>query len=265
MRVLDLFAGLGGWSAAARDRGHDVRTLDLEARFGCTYTADILDVTPATFGDWRPELVLASPPCERFSVLRIGHNWTPQGAPKNPGAELAVEIVVATLRLIADLAPARGWIIENPRAKLRVLPVMDGLARRTVTYCQLGNATQKPTDLWGGFPFGLELPPMCKPGADCHLAAPNGSRSGIQGGDVSRITMAKRRDRQLVKDGWSGDIARYGTHDKPTLAALRALVPYRLGELVVEAAERSDVPVPAPVLPAYAWQTHAGLLVEGRA
>lgn len=247
MRVLDLFAGLGGWSAAARDRGHDVRTLDLEPRFACDYVADILEVTPATFGAWRPDLVLASPPCERFSVLRIGRNWSPAGAPKTPGAELAVEIVLATLRLIAALAPARGWVLENPRAKLRVLPIMDGLTRRTVTYCQLGHPTQKPTDLWGGFPAGLVLPDMCKPGADCHLAAPNGSRSGIQGAD-----------------GWSGDMARFGTFDKPTLAAMRSLVPYRLGELVVEAAERSPGPVPLPAAPGYRYQMHAGLVVDGR-
>lgn len=99
MRVLDLFAGLGGWSAAARDRGHDVRTLDLDPRFGTTYVADILDVTPETFGDWRPDLVLASPPCETFTTLRIGVNWTAAGEPRRPEAERGVRIVGATLDL----------------------------------------------------------------------------------------------------------------------------------------------------------------------
>lgn len=33
MRVLDLFSGLGGWSAAFRDRGHEVITLDIEPKF----------------------------------------------------------------------------------------------------------------------------------------------------------------------------------------------------------------------------------------
>ena len=199
MSDLDLFSGLGGWAEPGRDRGHDVRTLDLDPRFGCDYVADILTVTPDTFGSWRPDLVLASPPCERFTVMTMGRNWAGWGTPRTPGAELAVEIVLATIRLIAELEPERGWIIENPRAKLRALPIMDGIPRRTVTYCTFGNPTQKPTDLWGGFPAGLELPPMCEPGDPCHIAAPRGSSTGTQGtADAELIWTSGRR----IIGGW---------------------------------------------------------------
>ena len=42
MRVLDLFAGLKGWSQAFSDRGHDVRTVENDKRFDdITYYIDI--------------------------------------------------------------------------------------------------------------------------------------------------------------------------------------------------------------------------------
>ena len=241
MRVLDLFAGLGGWSAAAIAEGHDVRTLDLDPAFGTTYVVDILDVTAATFGDWRPDLVLASPPCEAFSVLRIGHNWTRDGAPRNDKARLAVELVAATLRLIAELGPS-WWVIENPRAKLRRLPVMADLDRRTVTYCQFGHPTQKPTDLWGGFPDTLRLRPMCQPLAPCHISAPAGSRTGIQGASGFRAW-------------YEADVERLGTRNKADLAAMRSLVPYELGAEVLHAAERGTRPAALPDLDRMRYQS----------
>jgi tRNA/tmRNA/rRNA uracil-C5-methylase (TrmA/RlmC/RlmD family) len=33
MRVLDLYAGMGGWSAPARDQDHDVTRVELDTRF----------------------------------------------------------------------------------------------------------------------------------------------------------------------------------------------------------------------------------------
>lgn len=242
LRVLDLFAGLGGWSEAARDRGHDVRTLDLDPRFGTDYVVDIRDVTPSLFGDWRPDLVLASPPCEAFSVLRIGRNWTRAGGPRTDKASLAVDLVIATLDLVEALEPA-WWIMENPRGKLRRLPVVHDLERRTVTYCQFGGPTQKPTDLWGGFPPALALPAPCRPRASCHISSPRGSKDGIQGSSLALM--------------WYRDTALHGTQSKRDLAALRAKVPYRLGEMVVEAAERGGaraaLPHPTLVLQSAIW------------
>ena len=52
--------------------------------------------------------------------------------------------------------------------------------RETAWYCQYGNKTAKPTDLWTNFPLHLK---KCKnSNADCHHErAPRGGNSGIQG------------------------------------------------------------------------------------
>lgn len=184
MRVLDLFAGLRGWSDPFRERGHEVCTLDYDRRFDVDIHADIIDVTAADF-PWRPDIILASPPCEGFTVMNIGKNWYHDGRPKTERAAHALRIVEATLRLIDELEP-RWFVIENPRGKLRALPVLSHLERRTVTYCQLGELRMKPTDLWGGFPPGLLLPAPCRNGDTCHVSAPRGSKTpgstqGIKG------------------------------------------------------------------------------------
>lgn len=186
MKVLDLFAGLRGWSQPAIDRGHDVRTVELVGRFpGITYYVDVrklADAPDSYLDGWRPDLLLASPPCTSFSVMTIGRNWTEDHQPKTDKARLGLELVEATLRLRDALQP-RYFVMENPRAKLRKLPPVQPLERRTVTYCQYGEKRAKPTDLWGGFPPSLVLKPACKNGDPCHVAAPRGSTTGTQGMD----------------------------------------------------------------------------------
>jgi len=186
VRVLDMFSGLGGWSQAFLERGHEVVTTDLELRFGCTITGDILaEWTVRQIALRGPyDLIMASPPCEGFSVMNIGKNWTPppEHAPKTDTARLAQRIVERTRFVIAQEQP-KAFIIENPRAKLRKLPVMADLERRTVTYCQYGLTMMKPTDLWGGFPPTLVLKEPCRNGDPCHVRAPRGSRTegSVQG------------------------------------------------------------------------------------
>lgn len=187
MRVLDLFAGLQGWSRPFAERGHEVVTLDLDPRFGSTIAADILEWDPRDLGGWHPDVILASPPCEGFTVMNIGKNWTRPNdvtphSPRTPSARLSLRLVERTREVIAELQPA-FFVIENPRAKLRKLPVVADLERRTVTYCQYGETRMKPTDLWGGFPPSLVLHPPCSNGDPCHVRAPRGSRTpgSVQG------------------------------------------------------------------------------------
>jgi hypothetical protein len=180
MKVADLFSGMGGWSAPFLAAGDDVFRVEIDPAFPAELHADMRDVTAADF-PWRPDLILASPPCEGFSVMNIGRNWHHDGTPKTDTARLALDLVRTTLRLVRDLEPT-FWIMENPRAKLRVLPVVAGLERRSVVYCAYGEDRMKPTDLWSDrWPPSLVLAPVCANGDPCHVRAPRGSRTGTQG------------------------------------------------------------------------------------
>lgn len=180
MNVLDLFSGLEGWSSAFRDRGHSIYRVELDERFPAEHR-DILDFNPELL-PWKPDIILASPPCTAFTVMQIGRNWTKDHKPKTERAVHGLKLATRTVDLIKEMNPM-FFVIENPRGKLRKLPVMDGLERRTVTYCQYGENRMKPTDLWAGFPPSLILNSPCKNGSPCHISAPRGSMNGTQGMD----------------------------------------------------------------------------------
>lgn len=201
MRVLDLFSGLGGFSAGFKQRGHEVWTLDLDPRFGCDFTRDILKVRSLT--ELEPDagasfdVVLASPPCEAFSVASIGHHW--QGGhrayqPKTEHAWLSMKIMRHTFWLIDSYCPT-FWVVENPRGLMRKLAPKK--PSRTVWYCRFGDERAKPTDLWGGLPE-MEWPDACFNGnPNCHHErAPRGAKTGTQG-------LGNAADRALVPLGLS--------------------------------------------------------------
>lgn len=179
--MLDLFSGLGGWSEPFRERGHEVVTVDNDPRFDCTYTMDVMDPAIFELPLFDPQIVLASPPCEKFSLMALGHHWLPGYKPRHEGTILAMELVKRTVDIIQVAAPA-FYIVENPMGMLRALHLIP-FERKSVTYCQYGARVRKETDLWGGFPPSLELRRRCKNGDPCHVAAPRGSRTGTQGPD----------------------------------------------------------------------------------
>ena len=174
LRVLDLFSGLNGWGDPFREAGHEVFAIDIDRRFSADAYLDIGDVAAVLEAvPWRPDVIFASPPCNSFSTGSMGKMWqhgshpAPKRSERYPdGHPIAVEgmrLVLATLRIIAVLQPTY-WVIENPRGRLRSLDLLAGIPRRTVWYCRLGLDRAKPTDLWGVFPPGLELPPECHNG-----------------------------------------------------------------------------------------------------
>ena len=71
MLMVDLGAGLKGASQAMKERGWEVITLDIDPRFNCTITADVLTWNPLDV--WRMtsarqiDLLWFSMPCDEFS------------------------------------------------------------------------------------------------------------------------------------------------------------------------------------------------------
>lgn len=94
----------------------------------------------------------------------------------------AVELIYHALWLIQEMNPDY-WVMENPRGYMRkVMPQEPGqddetIQRETITYCQYGHHLQKPTDLWGVHPEGMEYR-SCKSGSDCHSNEERGMGSG---------------------------------------------------------------------------------------
>lgn len=141
-RVLDLFAGFGGWSEPWRQAGAEICTVDLDPRFGADIQEDFLKMRLSDL-PWIPTIVLASPPCEAFSTLAGDLHWQ-RGKPQTRRAVIGQRMVLKTDRWIRELKPRHG-LIENPRALLRKIwraPTY------TVSYCHYGDDRLKPTDLW---------------------------------------------------------------------------------------------------------------------
>lgn len=184
LNILDLFSGLHGWAEPFLARGHRVTTSDLDPRFDCTVTGDFLDPnvreTLEMFGPF--DLILASPPCEGFSVASIGKAWKiidGVRVPQTDTARLGLSLLEATVAFCENAGAP--FLIENPRGMMRKMDVVQHLERRTVTYCQYGQTNMKPTDLFGPGPAGWTPRPACKNGDPCHESAPRGAKTGTQG------------------------------------------------------------------------------------
>jgi hypothetical protein len=182
--IIDLFAGTGSSTRAFKEAGHTVITFELDGTFNPDHQVNVLELDPKWILEkyGRPDFVWASPPCTAFSVASIGHHWHSGGNHPTPKTDSAVhnQMLVQKAREIAEtLNPTYGFIIENPRGMLRKLPPVQGLERRTVTYCQYGDTRMKPTDLWGNVPGWTPKKP-CNNGSPCHVASPRGTSSGTQ-------------------------------------------------------------------------------------
>lgn len=184
MKVLELFSGTATLTSVARERGHEVFTVDLHEP--ADLQADVLDLTAddlrAATGWDHFDVVWASPVCTGFSVAAIGKSWHhPEPGvyiPKSESARLSLALLEHTFHLIEQLRPA-AWFVENPRGMARKMQVVQGHRRETVTFCQYGDRRMKPTDIWTNTDW--QGRPMCRRGDPCHEAAPRGSRTGTQG------------------------------------------------------------------------------------
>lgn len=220
LRVLDLFSGMGGFSQAFRDRGHEVVRVELDERYEAEVHANVLDLEhhlEPLDAHW--DIILASPPCEKHSIMAASHYWKVDDhgfLPTTTSAIHHTNLALHALYLIAALEPVAA-ILENPRGLMRkILPVKP---HTTVTYCQYGDTRMKPTDLWlFGAARNFYFKPMCKNGAGCHEASPRGARTGTQ-------TPMSYWERSLVPYGLSETICeQMEQHDAGTLVPGRLAV-----------------------------------------
>ena len=226
MNVLDLFSGLGGWSAAFKDRGHAVTTLDIEPKFKPDIVKDILEIKSiAEIGKF--DIILASPPCEVFSIAAVWlHHWKKENGryvPNDQRAVLAKGIAEHTFSLLGH-SNAKFYVIENPRGFMRHVICMP---KAEINWCKYvsdqektslskgfhdkrKSAYFKATDLWGRLPPSFQAL-KCNPGNPDHTYA----------GGHDAFHFATHGIRKDVGD-----------------ASKRALLPYGLSLAMCEAAER---------------------------
>lgn len=143
MKVFDGCTEFGSEVQAFVDRGHDVTTLGLEG------DVDIkMDIRNYRVNEYY-DFMIFCPPCQEFSIAK-------GVACKERDVDLSV--VKACFRIVKEAHP-KFWIIENPRGCLRHF-----IGRPTVTvkYSDYGFICQKPTDLWGDFPWFWSVVPRNK-------------------------------------------------------------------------------------------------------
>lgn len=202
-RVLDLFCGLGGFSAAFKESERwEVVTVDIEQRFNPDITADVFDLRPSDFDD-DFDVILASPPCQFLSSAGNHDKWDfDTYTPTAPESRNAVALFYHALGFIRALSPTY-WYIENPRASR--IRWFIGAPDEWVAYCQYGKNYQKQTGLWGNHaPMTFR---RCSGPGNCHKS------NGDDDGESAIASMDN------------------GTH------ADRAKVPYQLSESIRDACE----------------------------
>lgn len=180
MQVLDLFSGLGGFSAAFdANPNYNVTTVDIDPKFEPEIVADVLDLRWSDLPE--ADIITASPPCTAFTVMRIGQCWEQDDDgnhhPIDDFAKTSLQLVYHTVGLIKAIDPD-WWVMENPRGMMRQ---MFRPPDYEVWYCQYGTSYAKPTDLWGKLPKSFE-PKSCSnrnPYCD-HDRVSRGTKNGVQ-------------------------------------------------------------------------------------
>ena len=135
--VDDLFAGLGGWSIGFHREHftcHGTDIIDVGYPYDLT-VCDIRDYHP----NYKPDVIVASPPCTEFSQLTI-LSWK-KGQRGPPEPEKGIELVKEAIRIIKEVEP-KYWLIENVWGSMKhIVPILG-----------LPKVTAKPWVLWGNFP-----------------------------------------------------------------------------------------------------------------
>lgn len=219
MKVYDLFSGLGGFSQAFVDRGHNVTRFEYDRKFAKVPHTIIKDVWDLTANDLRnADIILASPPCTHFSVAAVSRHW-PKGEPTEATLQ-QIALVKHTLEII-EVANPKYWILENPRGMLRNVIGKPAITTYWAAWYSMKDPTvkeygvwpKKPTDLWGRLPpIDWKLPMIWQ-------KAPRGSKLWVQG--INAANFARNPFSYIM----------------PRSPALRAIIPYDFSLAVCLAVE----------------------------
>ena len=140
MRLLDLFAGLGGWSIGFHREGFTCVGVDI-IDVGYPYKLILCDMK-----NYHPfknhEVIVASPPCTEFSSITMLSHRKGQRGPPDP--EKGMILVNEAIRVIKEAEP-KFWILENVHGSI---PHISKVLGKPVLVA-------KPWVLWGKFPLEL--------------------------------------------------------------------------------------------------------------
>lgn len=204
LKVLVLFDGCGCVSKEAKALGHDVKALDILPLNHIDLPMNILDFKPELLGEWIPDVIWASPPCETFSIKtavkgggnlywetekRFGHvsfikpreNFDIDKRLKykdriTAKRELHTSLVDKTVDIInhyEKINPNLIWCIENPASGFMRYYLMKqklGINENLTTYCKYGSPYRKETSIFSNIQLELGwCPKKSKKNPDhCH-------------------------------------------------------------------------------------------------
>ncbi len=201
LRICDFFSGMHSWTKPLQYNLVSRQTFSIdnnpEYAEHTTVIGDFLKLTAEDvinyFGGNKPHVILASPPCTTFSVASCYVHWHPPTKdgvrkPKGKRSLLGYALLEHLVKLCQELDCL--FFFENPRGLMRKMPILDGITRHTVWYCQYGDTRAKPTDIWTNSTTWVPRPQCHNKRKDengilvnhCHHATtPRGSKTGTQG------------------------------------------------------------------------------------
>jgi len=136
-KLLDVFAGMGGWSIGFYREGFECIGIDL-VDVGYPYRlvlADVKDYCPKEHFD----VVVESPPCTEFSHLTMLSYKRGQRGPPDP--DKGIQLVKEGIRIKDEVKPVY-WVIENVYG---AIPYLQPLLGKPMLLA-------KPWVLWGNLP-----------------------------------------------------------------------------------------------------------------